>query len=77
MIILSCSSCIYKCNCFSIHNPFLITFISSKLFSVSRALSEVSKYGFFSGPYFRVLGMNTGKYGPEKTACLVTFHAVA
>ena len=25
-----------------------------------------SKYGVFSGPYFPVLGLNTGKYGPEK-----------
>ena len=30
---------------------------------------KVSKYGFFSGP-------NTGKYGPEKTSYLDTFHAV-
>ena len=29
----------------------------------------MSKYGIFSGP-------NTGKYGPEKTAYLDTFHAV-
>ena len=30
---------------------------------------KVSKYGIFSGP-------NTGKYGPEKTPYLDTFHAV-
>ena len=30
---------------------------------------KVSKYGVFSGP-------NTGKYGPEKTLYLDTFHAV-
>ena len=30
---------------------------------------KVSKYGVFSGP-------NTGKYGPEKTPYLDTFHAV-
>ena len=29
----------------------------------------MSKYGVFSGP-------NTGKYGPEKTPYLDTFHAV-
>ena len=29
---------------------------------------KVSKYGVFSGP-------NTGKYGPEKTPYLDTFHA--
>ena len=35
-----------------------------------------SKYGVFSGPYFPVFGLNTGKYGPEKTPYLDTFHAV-
>ena len=34
-----------------------------------------SKYGVFSGPYFPVLGLNTGKYGPEKTPYLDTFYA--
>ena len=27
-------------------------------------------------PYFPAFGLNTGKYGPEKTAYLDTFHAV-
>ena len=40
----------------------------------------VSKYGVFSGPHFPVFGpvfgLNTGKYGPENTPCLDTFHAV-
>ena len=36
----------------------------------------MSKYGFFSGPYFPVFVLNTGKYGPEKTSYLDTFHAV-
>ena len=36
----------------------------------------MSKYGDFSGPYFNVFGMNTGKYGPEKSPYLDTFHAV-
>ena len=40
---------------------------------------------FFSGPYFPPFGLNTeryvfspnaGKYGPEKTLHLATFHAV-
>ena len=35
-----------------------------------------SKYGVFSGPYFPKFGLNTGKYGPEKTPYLDTFHAV-
>ena len=26
---------------------------------------KVSKYGVIAGSYFRVLGLNTGKYGPE------------
>ena len=31
----------------------------------------------FFGPYFPVFSPNTGKYGPEKTPYLDTFHAVA
>ena len=44
---------------------------------------KVSKYGVFSGSCFPVFAVNaylvqpnTGKYGPEKTPCLDTFHAV-
>ena len=37
---------------------------------------KVSKYGVFSGPYFHVFGLNTGKYGPEKTPYLGTFHTM-
>ena len=29
---------------------------------------------FFSGPFFPVFGLNTGKYGPEKNSVLDTFH---
>ena len=36
---------------------------------------KVSKYGVISGPYFPVFGLNTGKYGPEITPYLDTFHA--
>ena len=36
---------------------------------------KVSKYGVFSSPYFPVFGLNTEKYGPEKTPYLDTFHA--
>ena len=32
---------------------------------------------FFSGPYFPVFGLNTGKYGPEKTPYLDTFYTVS
>ena len=35
---------------------------------------EVSKYGVISGPYFPVFSPNTGKYGPEITLHLDTFH---
>ena len=30
---------------------------------------------FFSGPYFPVFSRNAGRYGPEKTQYLDTFHA--
>ena len=36
----------------------------------------MSKCGVFSGPYFPVFSANAGKYGPEKTLYLGTFHAV-
>ena len=36
----------------------------------------MSKYGVFSGPYFPVFSPITGKYGPEKTTYLYTFHTV-
>ena len=38
---------------------------------------KVSKYGVFNGPYFSVFSPNRGKYGPEKTPHLDTFHAVS
>ena len=37
---------------------------------------KLSKYGVISGPYFPVFGLNTGKYGLEKTPYLDTFHVV-
>ena len=47
---------------------------------------KVSKYGVLSGPYFPAFGLNTkryevfslnvGRYGPEKTPYLDTFHSV-
>ena len=37
---------------------------------------KVSKYGVFSGPCVPVFGLNTGKYGPEVTPYLDTFHEV-
>ena len=38
---------------------------------------KVSKYGVISGPYFPIFRLNTGKYGPEITPYLDTFHAVS
>ena len=40
-------------------------------------MGKVSKYGVSSGPYFPVLSPNIGKYGPEKTPYLDTFHAIS
>ena len=37
---------------------------------------KVSKYGVSSGSYFPVFSPNKGKYGPEKSPYLDTFHAV-
>ena len=37
---------------------------------------NVSKYRVISGPYFPAFGLKTGKYGPEITPYLDTFHAV-
>ena len=34
------------------------------------------RYGIISGPYFCVFSPNIGKYGPEITPYLDTFHAV-
>ena len=37
---------------------------------------KVPKYGVVSGAYFPVFGLKTGKYRPEITPYLNTFHAV-
>ena len=37
---------------------------------------KVSKFVVTSGPYFPVFNSNTGKYGPEVTTNLDTFHSV-
>ena len=37
---------------------------------------KVSKCGVFKVLYFPVFGLSTGKYGPEITPYLDTFHAV-
>ena len=43
--------------------------------SLLQCVKSVQIQSFFSGQYFPVFGMNTGKYGPEKTLYLDTFHA--
>ena len=41
----------------------------------SYASRKVTKYGVCSsGPYYPVFSLNTGKYGPERTPYLDTFH---
>ena len=56
---------------------FTASFQYSPLISLQHITAwKVSKYGVFSGPYFPLFGLNTGKYGPEKTPYLDTFHAV-
>ena len=47
---------------------------SQQIFHAAR---KVSKYGVFSGPYFPVFGLNTGKYGSEKTPYLDNFQAIS
>ena len=49
--------------------------VMETMFQISTA-SKVCKYGVFSDPYFPVFSPNTGKYGPEKTPYLDTFHTV-
>ena len=47
-----------------------------KQISYDITASKVSKYGAISGPYFPVFGLNKGKYEPEITSYLDTFHVV-
>ena len=54
----------------------LVPSITKKVISYSFTAWKVSEYGVFPDPYFPVLGLNTGIYGPEKTPYLETFHAV-
>ena len=54
----------------------LFFFLSFWSFLKVSTACKVFKYGVFSGPYFPGFGLNAGKYGPEKTPHLDTFHAV-
>ena len=59
-------------HCYYLHvTSFLIEWMG-----VTNTAWKVSKYGVISGPHFPVLSPNTGKYGPEITPYLDTFHAV-
>ena len=44
--------------------------------SDGRILRENFQIPKFFGPYLSVIVLNKGKYGPEKTSYLGTFHAV-
>ena len=50
--------------------------VSIKLFE-HHTVWKLSKYEVISGPYFPVFRLNAGKYGPEMTPYLDTFHAVS
>ena len=56
----------------------MITLVTDNAHIIDITLTawKVSKHGVTSGPYFSVFGPNTGKYGPEITPYLDTFHAV-
>ena len=56
--------------------PLLRRWLQTVIFKLHIAW-RVSKYGVFSGQYFPVFSPNTGKYGPEKTPYLDTFHEVS
>ena len=45
-------------------------------FFLSHTAWKESEYGVISGPYFPVFSPNTGKYGPEISPYLDTFHTV-
>ena len=54
------------------HEPWKLKQVINKL----NTTWKVSKYGVFSGPYFPVFGLNTEKYGPERTPYFHTFHVI-
>ena len=53
-----------------------LTLVSFFNYAPMNTAGKNAKYGVFSGLYFPVFSPNTGKYGPEKTPYLDTFHAV-
>ena len=45
----------------------------ARVVDIDNTARKVSKYGAFSGPYFPVFGLDTGKYGPEKLGIWTLF----
>ena len=54
----------------------IVPFFYMNLAQLQSTAWKVPQYGVFSGLYFPVFGLNTVKYGPEKTPYLDTFHSV-
>ena len=69
VIIFSCEFC---------HTFFTEYFLTTtcKILLKEMELRESVQIRSFSGPYFSIFGLNTGKYGPEENPYLDTFHAV-
>ena len=55
---------------------WLLLILRNGLLKIPITTWKVSKYGIYSGPYFPIFKLNTGKCGPEKTPYLETFHTV-
>ena len=54
----------------------IATDFSNEIKCITSTVWKVSKYGVFSGPYFPVSSLNTGKHRPEKTLDFDTFNVV-
>ena len=73
---------IYSLCLYGMQPTYYITFILSFcnwqyiIIFVCITVWKVSEYGDISGPYFSVIRLNTGKYIPEITPYLETFHAL-
>ena len=77
------STCNHPCfQRYWVNLPFQLQFHSTNgSFSIIKEQLQstawnMSKYKVISGPYFPVIGLNIGKYWPEITPYLDTFHAV-
>ena len=67
-----CIFFIFYLNMYFIEHFYLIQKADKKI----QAIHCGKTIRVFSGPYFPVFGLNKGKYGPNKTAHLDTFHPV-